>query len=218
MSLDVITDPQVAALIGLSKGAVNAELQAELTENAIEGTFNHPRPLAILGDSSLPALAVYRRSERKVRRTNGRIERRVVFVFDFICRPVGIDEIELRWPLLQRVWEELWSAIDASKHDAVAGGAEVLELAGFTEIESDTAEVSYDYAPQERTAFPFFRALIVGWHREKTDISTLADFRELWARYHLMGEGAVDQNPVVVSLAQAHRDATEEEIEEEDAG
>lgn len=216
MSLNAITDPQVAALIELARGAVNAELAPETGEDAVVGTYNHPRPLAIQGDVKLPSLAIYRRSERRQRRTQQRLERRVVIVIDYLCRPVGIDEIGLRWPILQRVWNEIVEAFHAGKHEAVAGGAPILSVAAFTAIESDTMEVNYDFASQDQLAFPFFRGTLVVWHREKADISRLPDLRELWARYHLRGEDGIEQNPLVISLAQAPQDASDEEIEEDD--
>lgn len=205
MSLDDLKDVHVEALLELAVGAVNAELQADLAEDAILGAYSHPRPLKLIPQTHLPALAVYRASEVRRRRTFGSIEDRGTFVFEFMSRAVGRDELALRWPLLRHVWKHLLAAIDAATHPAVAGGAAILELAGFTEILGEEASVQYGYVDGDSLAYPFFRGTIIGSHAEPPDLSALDDVLSLTLDVNLVGLPEGEQ-PLFREVIQAHHD------------
>lgn len=205
MSLDDLRDPHVEALLELAVGAVNAQLQAELGENAIVGAYTHPRPLKLIPQTQLPALAVYRATDARRRRTFSNVEDRGMFIFEYIVRPVGVDEIRLRWPLLRRVWKELVDAIDGETHVSVAGGAAILGLAGFTEIESETASVTYGYVEGDAAPYPFFRGTIFGSHEDPPDLSALDDVLSLDLNVNLVGLRAGEQ-PLFREIVQAHHD------------
>ncbi len=207
MGLDAGADAHVAALLELAVGGVNANLLAKLGEPAIIGAYNHPRPLKILGQGQLPSLAVYRAGDSVRRRTFGSLQERGTFIFEYVSRPVGADDLQLRRPLLRTVWKALIDVLNTTTHPDVAGGASILEVAGFTELESEVASVVYGYVDGDNLPFPFFRGTIFGWHEDPPDLSALEDLISLDMSIRLEGEGHPEgEQPILREIVQAHHD------------
>lgn len=192
MALDDTTDPQIAAVAALAGGAVNAALADVTTEPAIRRVYTWPITRARAPQLQLPALAVYRFSDREQRRTIGRTETEVTIRFDYWASATPLDRIELRWPLLRSVWEALVNAVLDGAHESVSEGAQVLELAGFVAIDRSSPTVRYIAAEPEEAVYPRFEGTIVARHREDFDRSELALFLELHG-----GISRADGNPEI---------------------
>lgn len=208
MGLDAGADAHVAALLELAVGGINADLAEQLGEPAIIGAYNHPRPLKLIGQGQLPSLSVYRAGDAARRRTFGSLEERGTFIFEYVCRPIDAAGLTLRWPLLRTVWKALLGVIDAAEHEAVSGGAPILELAGFTEIESEAATVVYGYVDGDNHPFPFFRGTIFGSHADPPDLSALSDLLSLDLTVELVGASVPEGKlPMFREVIAAHHDA-----------
>lgn len=201
MSLDDATDPQVDALLTLIKGGVNANLADELGQDAIVGTYNHPRPLAILPMLQLPALSVYRFREAKRRRTFKHIDDVVTFRFEYVTTAASLENLEDRWRLLRAVWKEIVELACDGHHPSVSADADVLINAGFVEVDLRTALASYDFHPDGQTLYPFLRGQLVMAHRDSAtlDLSGYDDHESLHQQIR-PADLPLDEQPLVEEI------------------
>lgn len=192
-------DPLTWALRLQAKGGVNANLQAELGGDAIIETFGYPIPLEQVPGTRLPALAIWRRSERLERRTDG-VQHEVRVRFDYFLDATSLQNLGAQWPVLTRAFRELVAVLRFDGHDSVEGGRELLSEAGVIELDVGDWDVSYAFAQAADggKVYPGFIAeTIVQWRPVQE--SQLVALRELWMKYRLPGLPEVEQ-PLVTDL------------------
>lgn len=187
MSLQSLTDPQVDAVRALLMGGCNAELETLTTEPVVRATFGWPAgPRAAASAAgapqrtsqhALPALCVYRLSERIAETSSKWTEREVTMRIDYIVSATGADKVDTRWPLLQRVWDECWQLLKRGHHPAVALDADLYEAASITHvlIDNQTPQVRYLFADLEQAIYPSFQAEFRMRHRDVPDLTLLPD-------------------------------------------
>lgn len=199
--LDAQTDAPLEAIAALVHGAI----QADLGNGVLKGIFRDPRDLLTLQASQLPALAIYRTRERRVRHTEDQLAHVITVTFEYLLPATALQAREGRWPALQAVWGTLSDAVLAGSHEAVSDGASVLELAECY-AEEDSADVLYGLAEDSAANYPRFIGTIVVRHvADAVDVSALNDFLTLYTAFFRVEEvpaTAVDpDDPHAATLA-----------------
>lgn len=217
--LDKATDPQVAALLTLGRGGVNADLAEVLGGDVLAGVYPCPATLAVMSAVKLPALMIWRRQEELSRK--GRAlryaDREVELRIECVLPATPKDRLPSRWPLLQAVWWQLLRGLFAGRHDAVSGGAEILRAAGIHTLEVEEARVTYSFAAETQSPelFPYFQATLPMVYREPPDLSDLHDLLATDVRYLLTGESPplADDEPILRQHVPLHGSIDESENE-----
>lgn len=203
MSLDTLTDPQVAALLVLCAGAANADL-AELDEPAIQSAYGWPVKPGRTPGMQFPALAIYRGEQRHYQRTFRHAEVECAFTFEFWAPPTPLDAIEARWPLLHKVWGSTLAAVLAGHHESVASDALLLSVAGIVDVVlfgNASPRVRYQAPDPEGTVMPSFLGVMTLRHRTEIDTSALADLLSLAADV-VIDSGSADSQPTAQVLVE----------------
>jgi hypothetical protein len=209
MSLDVTTDPLVAAVGTLARVHVNAELQATLGEDAIRKVYSHPHPLSIASVFDLPALNVVRADETSRRAPlydlggrNATRYARVPLAITYITPPTSLEALDRRWPLLQNVWSRLFAALSEG-YSVHAGGSEIYTAAGVIEFlpEGTTKrEIYADASAGGAGIFPAFEARIELLTRDIVTPAELGPLLSILASYVLHDDTLGAPLPLVVDL------------------
>lgn len=198
MSLDVTTDPVLEVIGSLVTAHVNGELAATLEQDAIAKAYRHPTPLRILSAIAMPALSIARGEMRGRRRTAQHVERLVPVLFTYVTPPIALDRLELRWPLLQNVWELVEAVMMRGKSAHYMSGADVFTAAGVVEVVELSSTKREIYADTEGgTAYPAFEARIDIWTRELDD-TEYDDLESILATYNLVGTVGETDVPAIV--------------------
>jgi hypothetical protein len=180
MSIDSLTDAPVAAIAALARGAIQADLGADV----LVAVYEDPRNLFTIPDAKLPALCVHRSSERTRRQSSTRLVDDIVIGFEYALPSTSVDGRAGRWPTLAAVWQSLSRAVLAGKHSAVSSGADVLLAAGVWADGEDARVLQYtlveggrDSEPDMRARHPIFIAQIAVTHTpSEVNVATLNDF------------------------------------------
>lgn len=174
MALTDYDDPQLAAVAALVRAAVHNDLDPSV----LAEVYEDPRELGEMTNTRVPALAVYRASEKRAHHGSGVYVDRVTVRFDYVLCDVSPAKRAAYWPTLRRVWKSIADAMAAGKHTAATGDAEVLELAGV-EVDDESPKVSYTFAklPGAGNTYPYFRGEITAdFFPDATDVTALDDF------------------------------------------
>lgn len=203
MSLDSATDPQLAAMLTLAQGAVNANLRAALGVDAIVKVTGHPIPIEIVSTLKLPILSIHRQVLGQRRRgsmpwRNG--YERAELVIEYITTPTPLDKLDTRWPLLRLVWRELLLVLQTGHHVDVGGNAPIMELAGVVALDLARATARCGFVEGESTVFPRFVGNLAMEHEHAADLTKLDALVSLDARY-LLGTNEIVRDIVTVPLA-----------------
>ncbi len=185
MSIDSQTDAPLAAIAALARGAIQADLGADV----LVKVFEDPRNLFTIAAADLPALCVHRISEQTRRRNSTQLVDDIVVGFEYALPSTSTDERAGRWPTLHAVWQSLSRAVLAGKHPAVSSGADVLTPAGVWADGENARVLQYtfveggrDTEPELRPRHPIFVAQIAITHTpDEVDPDTLEDF----LRFHM---------------------------------
>ena len=183
--LDSAPDLQLAALLELAKAGVNAELEDELGGQAIVTIVGHPVAPKVLGNLAMPTLAIWRRAVQHKRVTMHRTDKVVDWVLDYIPPTPPRDDVAGRWRLLEFVWETLVDIISVGHHPALAGDANVLRAAGFTNFDWGLVRATNKFFDEATLSFPWFRGELRMSHRDAVDLSALSDLISIDASYVL---------------------------------
>jgi hypothetical protein len=177
MGLDDQVDGALSAVAALVRGAITADLGADF----ITAVYDDPRALQTLTAGKLPALCIYRASERRRRRSSAGAISDVTIQFDYVLPATALEKRSARWPVLSAVWNCIADVLLAGKHSTVDGGVPVLSNAAVSFEESGvTAE--YGVADGGGQNYPFLRGRAVGvFTPSGVDVTTLADF----LRFHM---------------------------------
>lgn len=158
MSLDDLHDYQVEAITALAKGTVNAKLQALVGEDAIKMTFGSPLPVQLLAQTTaFPCLCVYRHQDRDKELSQLDYEDTTTFRFDYFAPATPVAKIDVRRPLLRKVWETMLGVLRVGRDPSVANEAELLKAGGLFRYVLGTARVEYTFAPGTGQVYPAFR-------------------------------------------------------------
>jgi len=185
VSIDSQSDPPLAAIAALARGAIVADLGADV----LVKVFEDPRNLFTIAAADLPALCVHRVSEQTRRRNSTQLVNDIVVGFEYALPSTSVEARAARWPTLAAVWQSLSRAVLAGKHPAVSDGADVLTAAGvFAESESARVlqytfvEGGRDTEPELKPRHPIFIAQIAVTHTpDEVDVASLNDF----LRFHM---------------------------------
>jgi len=154
-----VTDPQLQTLMTLARRGVNNDLMPFVGRDVIDGCYQHPIPLERIASSKLPALAIWRHSERGRADLPWEDRQTTVIVrFDYYMQPIGLDKMDAMWPLPQLVWRALWPTMRDRSHPAVPEVS--LDDAGIYEVTHGQESVQYAFAPGKSQVFPAFQATI----------------------------------------------------------
>jgi len=195
MTIDSQTDPQLAAVAGLVRGAITADLGADF----ITTVYDDPRALQVLAAGKLPALCIYRANERRRLRNSAAHVSDITVQFDYVLPATSLERRGARWPALSAVWEKISDVVIEGKHAAVSSGASVLETAGLFVEHDNTAQVEYSLADGGGENYPFFRGRIVlPFTPEDVDVATLADFLQFQMTFDKPPDAPVDGEALIV--------------------
>jgi hypothetical protein len=175
-ALDVIPDPLVTPVLALLYDAINADLAIDMAaagvpvENAVSTTSHVPFTLTMVGAGALPALHCYRVRSRSSQQTVQWVNHTSTLQFVYATPAAGREQLDVRWPLLDRVWHSMLRALKRGYHPAHAGGDLVLLEAGVVRIDLSTAIKREAFIEAGQQTFPGFVAeLDVVW-RDANDI------------------------------------------------
>lgn len=195
---DSTTDTLIAALRMIAQHSVNAALSTELSgQKAIEKTFGYPAVLGVIPATEMPALCVYV-SQSAVRPFSSAFTyRRATVTFDYYVQPTARHDLNDRWPLLGRVFEELAFAVCRGTWTD-GGSKNLLDDANVVDVMDETFRVQYQFAEDGNFVFPFFRATIdIDYNSRPADTSALDDVVDLDVDLDLDGHV---ENPLVEAL------------------
>jgi hypothetical protein len=138
-ALDTLHDPLITTLLALSKDAINADVALEADpaatpEAAVATTAPHPIPIEIIGETAMPILACYRVRSRAARRSLHLYDHTQTLQWIYVSPSTAREQLPMRWPLLEHVWQALFGAVTTGAHPAHADGAQVLAPLGVIEM------------------------------------------------------------------------------------
>lgn len=165
MSLDGTEDLLVSRVAELLRTHVTAYLAAEVTspDVAAQRVYEYPVPMTLMPTLDLPALLVWREASRE--EPQGRHDyTRTTLRIDCILRTTPADRLEVRWPLLHRVFKAVQRAIREDTIPAVVGPPAValrhplVGEAGVQWLQENATTVRYDFVTDtgHKNAYPFF--------------------------------------------------------------
>lgn len=201
MSLDTATDDLVDGLRAIARTEVTAAL-ASLTGDvpAIRETRGLPIPLEMLETAALPVLGVFVEREASVATTSRHVDRLLTVGFEFFAPATPLAKLDLRWPILRKVWDALLETIG----DGLLAGQAVLEGIGVLNVDVETATVDYDFATDGASAYPHFLGRISIRQRPLRVSAELMDLRELFARFNRVdGEPVLQPQVEVIARTEA---------------
>ena len=160
-ALDTVQDPLITPLLALAKDAVNADVvldvdPAATPEAAVATTAPHPVPIEILGETALPVLACYRIRARTTERSLLLTDYTYTLQWVYVSPATAREQLDERWPLLNRVWLSLMKAVYAGQSPAHAAGVDVLGPIGVIDMPGERAlkrEFFYDGGDYAYPAF-----------------------------------------------------------------
>jgi hypothetical protein len=194
MSLDDQLDPPIAAVAALVRAAIVADLGPEMAV----AIYDDPRVLQTLTAGKLPALCLYRESERRRRRNSTMWVDDITVQFDYVLPSTALEKRAVRWPALQVVWHKIANVVIAGKHVSVSAGADVLAAAGLTVEQENSAQVAYRVAEGGGQNYPYFRGqLVAALTSEPADAATLNDFLRFYMSFD---EPGGDHNDPTIEL------------------
>lgn len=201
MSIDSHVDAPIDAIAALVRGAIQADLGADV----LVAVYSDPRNLFTIPASQLPALCVHRVSQRTRRESSTQLVDDVVVGFEYALPSTSTDDRGARWPTLAAVWRSLSRAVLAGKHPAVSSGADVLLAAGVWAEGEDARVLQYtlveggrDDAPDMRPRHPIFIAQIgVKVAEDEGDASALNDFLRFHMSFDKPPECPDDGEPLI---------------------
>jgi hypothetical protein len=200
VSIDNQVDAPLSAVAALVRGAIQADLGADV----LVKVFEDPRNLFTIAALDLPALCVHRAAERSYQRNSTQLVDQITVAFEYALPSTSRDEQGGRWPTLQAVWRSLRRALLAGKHPAVSSGVDVLAAAGSQTLRDSARVVQYtlaeggrDTEPALRPRHPIFMAqAVIEFVEPEVDVLTLNDF----LRFHMSFDepGGDHTEPLIV--------------------
>lgn len=222
-ALDTVEDPLITPLLAFLKDAINSDLSPETPpattpEPAVATTALHPVVIEIAGETALPLLSCYRVRSRSRRRSVTYIDRTVTLQFTYVSAATAREQLDARWPLLERVWVALEGALLAGAHPAHEDGANVLTPLGVIEVPLGASQKREAFQAGGDYTYPCFVAEV----ELVVQTTTTADTSHLYPALSFQSDlyiGSVTEAPPDVSalsytpLGAAVRDG---EIDEDD--
>jgi hypothetical protein len=214
--LESIADPLLGPLLALLKDAINSDLAAEQTaagvvadevEDAVTAVYPNAVNLQMLGQATLPALSAFRLRTRSTRVTSVYWEHTYTLQFEYITPQTALEQIDNRWPLLDRVWLALIDTLCRGTHADHEGGDEVLADAGIVKVLTGTAQKQEAYVEGTGYAYPMFRAsidIVCQSNRSRTDIDDLGTANTVRGKFFIdpdVDDYATEWTPDVVADA-----------------
>jgi len=201
MSIDDQSDAPIAAIAALARGAIQADLGADV----LVAVYSDPRNLFTIPASQLPALCVHRVNERTRRQSSTQLVDDITVGFEYALPSTSVDGRAARWPTLSAVWRSLSRAVLAGSHPAVSGGADVLSPAGIWADGEEARVLQYtlveggrDDVPDMRARHPIFFAQIAVTHTpDEGDASALNDFLRFHMSFDKPPECPDDGEPLI---------------------
>lgn len=165
--IDRTRDTLLTPLLEFLQAAINADLNEVMIDEAGE---SQPavasvliRPQALDQDPDGARLSCYRLRTRSKRVSFGHVDHVSTLQFDYVTPSCGAEQLDDRWPILQRVWGSLVRAMSDGSHEAYNEGQESLSRCGIIFVDISSAQKVEIYADGE-VAFPAFRGSIdVTW-------------------------------------------------------
>lgn len=212
--LERVPDELLTPLLAFLMVAINASVGLVMLSAsgdsvpAIGETLHRPQDLK-MEPGNTPRLSCYRVRSKPKRTGFGTIEHVATLQFDYISPSCGAEQLEERWPLLDRVWCAALAALDTGSHADWEGGDSVYDRAGISFVDIASAEKQEFYVDGGGFTYPGFRAqLQVTWQPSDAEATeTLYPLLSFTSKIH---EGDnTDPTTVVTSyteLGQIERD------------
>lgn len=180
-ALEALSDPLITPLLALMKDAINADVRAQMVaagktpEDAVVTTAPHPVALEIAGQAALPLLSCYRVRSRQRSTTMYWIDSVDTLQFAYVTPQCAREQIDERWPLLQRVWRRILITMQLGCDVAHLSGADVFGPAGVIAYEESSASKVDLFAETGDYAYPMFRGeMEVIWRDDEYQTSRTA--------------------------------------------
>lgn len=201
-ALDVIQDPLITPILALLRAGINADLAADMAtqgvtpEPAIATVSPVPFVLGREGDGVLPALHCYRIRSRSKQTTLFYRDETATLQLVYVTPATGRDQIEQRWPILDRVWRSLVRTL----RSGYLGGVDVLGAAGVIHVAAETANKQELYIERQES-FPGFVATIdVVWRpADESDVGTVYPALSIDGQLFTDTDGVTTGTPDVIS-------------------
>ncbi len=157
MGLDAHSDPLIEAIRGL----VTADLLAT-DSDLLKQVYAFEGDIRQLSATNMPALFLYRQSERWERVDNARLRAKVTVAFEYILGTTPFPHRQARWPALQVVWNRIVETLLLGQSANYKNGAAVIAAAGWSLYTPEEIVLErYGYADQQQEAFPGFRGTVL---------------------------------------------------------
>jgi hypothetical protein len=150
-------DVQTRALGVLAAAAVNSELEDILTTKAVERVFGAPMPLEMLAQAQLPALCVYRLSDRDEDKGDFVYQHLSTWRLDYHLPATPLDRIDTRWAILRRAWVVASTTLRVGRSPLVNEEVPLPEVQNVLRYVLGSAQVSYGSATPNGVLYPMFR-------------------------------------------------------------
>lgn len=175
-ALDCISDPLITPILALLQYAINTDLAKDMAnagvdvEDAVATTSPLPFALDMEGEGQLPALHCYRvrssSSQYSISYTNHTSKLQFVYA----SPAAGRDNLEARWPLLDRVWHSLARTLKRGMYPGYEGGIDVMLRAGVIRTDLSTSNKREIFVEGGELSYPGFIAEVDVVWRDANDM------------------------------------------------
>ena len=158
--LDKLQDIQTLALGSLLRESINAELRDETGQDVIAATFGAPFPLAMLGQSALPCLSIYRLRDVDQDKGDFIYQDLTTWRFDYYTPATPLNYIDKRWAVLRRVWNLLLGTVRVGRSPWHVEEQPMPELQNVLRYVLGSGRADYGAASIGGVVYPSFRGQI----------------------------------------------------------
>jgi hypothetical protein len=192
VSIENEQDAALAAISRLASAAVNEVCG----DDAVKIVFNDPRDLKELKSEQLPALCIYRQSERRVRETEMDLTQVITVAFEYTMPQTDAAKRVTRWPALSIIWNAIVDTLADGQHSFIVDDdGEIIPVMTLAQSEAidDSPSVNYGFADHGGVSNPHFLGTIVVYHRpDEVDAASFANFLRMYTGYYLPNTPAED--------------------------
>lgn len=208
-ALDCITDPLITPILGLLKFAINADLARDMVaasvdvEDVIKTTSPVPFALPMEGEGVLPALHCYRVRSKSSQFSIFFTDHTSTLQFIYASPAAGRDNLEARWPVLDRVWHSLIRTLKSGSYPGYASDADVMLDAGVVRVALATTNKREIFIEGGGLTYPGFIAEVeVVWRDgNDNDQTVYPDATSFDGRIFVNTNGDTSGTPDVIARA-----------------
>lgn len=172
MALDDLRDLPLEAIALLTRAAVHERCG----EETLKSIFNDPRDVNTLAAAGLPAMSIFRASEKTAAQSSLGVADVVLIRFEYMLPATGLEQRKTRWPVFTHAWHAITRTLFRGSHPHVDNGAKVLDAAGLKRaIDRNAASYETMFADRGGQTFPLLIGLITAEFEDVTDGTQASD-------------------------------------------